>query len=60
MPEGRTDEGGASELASPGPVFSYDVPQEVTYSGQHYIELRLAPTDFIATARSAGETKDGQ
>ena len=40
------------------PTLSYEVPQQVTYSGQHYIELRLDPTDFIATARSS-ERKDG-
>ena len=42
-----------------GPKLSPNVPQEISHSGQHYIELRLAPTDFIATARAAA-AKGGQ
>jgi hypothetical protein len=57
MPEGRTSdtEHGSPALAEPGPTLSSNVPQQVTYSGQHYIELRLAPTDFVATARAHTE-----
>lgn len=47
----------SKHTAGLGPILSYDVPQDVTYSGQHYIEIQLDPGDFIATARGqlAGE-----
>lgn len=41
-------------LASGGPQLSGDLPQQVSYSGQNYLELRLDPTDFVATAQAAG------
>ena len=39
--------------ASGGPRLSYDLPQEVSYSGQSFIELDLEPAYFIAHAQSA-------
>jgi hypothetical protein len=44
--------------ARQGPLLSYNVPQQVAYSGDHYIELVLEPGDFLATA-SALETRTG-
>jgi hypothetical protein len=41
---------------SGGPRLSYDLPQEVSYSGQSFIELALEPEYFIAQARSAGRS----
>jgi hypothetical protein len=44
-----------------GPVLSDDVPQELHHDGQFYIQLMLAPADFIATARGlAAETREEQ
>ena len=43
-----------------GPVLSYDVQQPAHADGQHYIQLMLAPTDFIASARAQFAGKDGQ
>ena len=55
MPANERDEN--ARATGTGPILSYNVPQDVTYSGQHYIEIQLAPEDFIATARArlAGE-----
>ena len=41
-------------------ALSRSVPQEVTYEGQQFIELKLAPSDFLAS-RSAddNDTKGG-
>lgn len=54
MPESRMPEGqpGAERPAQTAPLLSYNVPQQVAYSGQNYIELTLAENDFIATARA--------
>ena len=51
----RSDAEAGTGNASPsaGPILSESVPQEITYSGQHYIEIKLAPSDFVATARAA-------
>lgn len=46
----------AREIA--GPVISKAIPQEVAYDGQQFIELKLAPTDFIATARGLAAKKE--
>jgi hypothetical protein len=44
-----------------GPVLSDEVPQELHHDGQFYIQLKLAPADFIATARGlASGTQGGQ
>ena len=43
-----------------GPVLSYDVQQPAHSDGQHYIQLHLAPSDFIASARAESPRKDGQ
>jgi hypothetical protein len=43
-----------------GPVLSYDVQQPAHADGQHYIQLMLAPSDFIASARAESAGKDGQ
>src|SRR5688572_12276506 len=37
-------------LAS-GPSLSYDLQQPMQLDGQHYIQLGLAPADFVASAR---------
>ena len=38
-----------------GPLFSYDVPQEVTYSGQSFIDLQVPLSYFSAqTTASPG------
>jgi hypothetical protein len=54
MPESRSPEAqtGAESPSQRAPLLSYNVPQQVGYSGQNYIELRLAANDFIATARA--------
>lgn len=46
---------GAEPPKPTGPSLSYDVPQEVSYSGQSFIELQLPPDFFIAT--SLGQSK---
>jgi hypothetical protein len=51
MPANERDENARATGTGTGPILSYNVPQDVTYSGQHYIEIQLAPEDFIATAR---------
>lgn len=38
---------------SGGPRLSYDLPQQVSYSGQSFIELALEPDYFIAQAHRA-------
>jgi len=43
----------AEPPAGSAPVLSYNVPQQVNHSGQNYIELRLEPSDFIASAAAA-------
>lgn len=50
----NTPEGGTpTPPRTGGPVLSYNVPQQVSHSGQNIIELRLEPRDFLASA--AGE-----
>jgi len=41
-----------STSPSTGPVLSYDVPQEVSYSGQSLIELQLDTSYFIASSQA--------
>lgn len=54
MPESPTSESqpGPRRPSHTAPLLSYNVPQQVAYSGQNYIELTLAANDFIATARA--------
>ena len=54
MPESQAPEAQpeAERPSQTAPLLSYNVPQQVAYSGQNYIELRLAANDFIATARA--------
>jgi hypothetical protein len=35
---------------SGAPLLSGNVPQQISYSGQNYIELRLPPNAFVASA----------
>jgi hypothetical protein len=51
-----TEEAGSSESE---PLLDYNVPQQITYSGQNYIELRLDPSDFSATRAGANSPEDG-
>lgn len=63
MPDRRRLESDAATLSAPpsaGPILSDNVPQEVTYSGQHYIEIKLRPTDFIATARALADKQEAR
>jgi hypothetical protein len=61
MPEAHISETEATPQgqapAAPGPRLDYNVPQQIAYSGQNYIELKVDPTDFRATraGTQAGE-----
>ena len=46
-----TSASGPVSHAQPGPRLSYDVPQQVSYSGANYIELQLPAEFFIASSR---------
>ncbi len=35
---------------SSAPILSYDVPQEISYSGQNLIQLQLGASYFIASS----------
>jgi hypothetical protein len=51
MSDVRTDP--AATPTTSGPVISPNVPQSVSYSGQHYIELALPADWFVAGAQAA-------
>jgi hypothetical protein len=40
--------------SSGGPILSANVPQQVSYSGQNFIELDLPEAAFLATAAAKG------
>jgi hypothetical protein len=44
----------AAAAPSGGPILSANVPQQVSYSGQNFIELDLPETAFLATAAAKG------
>ena len=48
----------ASARGSAAPVLSGNVPQQITYSGQNFIQLDLLASMFIATAASKGVGPD--
>lgn len=40
--------------AAAAPILSANVPQQISYSGQNFIELQLPGTAFAATAAAKG------
>jgi hypothetical protein len=50
----RTAASAAAAAPGGGPVLSANVPQQVSYSGQNFIELALPDTAFLATAAAKG------
>jgi hypothetical protein len=48
----------ASARGSAAPVLSGNVPQQISYSGQNFIQLDLLASMFIATAAAKGVGPD--
>ena len=58
MPDGNSTTAVAPGAATAGPLFSYDVPQEVSYSGQSFIDLQV-PLDYFRAQTTANTDTGG-
>jgi hypothetical protein len=47
-----TTQASAAPKEASAPILSYDVPQEISYSGQNLIQLQLGASYFIASSGS--------
>ena len=45
-----TTQASAAPKGASAPILSYDVPQEISYSGQNLIQLQLGASYFIASS----------
>lgn len=50
----------AATAENGAPLLSGNVPQQVSYSGQNYIELRLPPNAFIASTQGTEHEPGGR
>lgn len=60
MPNESNANATAETAENGGPLLSANVPQQVSYSGQNYIELRLPPSAFIASTQGTEHEPGGR